>query len=93
MGWSNRSDNPAWTGGRVSGVIAPDSRHRILLVSEAAAPGLQPSALPDPAEVPNNHRSYAVQWFAFALSATIIYGLALRRRLAVPTDAISEPRN
>jgi surfeit locus 1 family protein len=31
--------------------------------------------------IPNNHRSYAVQWFAFALIALIIYGLAVRKRL------------
>jgi surfeit locus 1 family protein len=82
MGWSDRSTNPAWTGGRVSGVIAPDTRHRILLVSTAPAPGLQASAPPNPADVPNNHRSYAVQWFAFAAAAAIIYVLALRHRRA-----------
>jgi surfeit locus 1 family protein len=43
---------------------------------------LQPNARPDPNDIPNNHLSYAVQWFLFALTALVIYGLALRKRLA-----------
>ena len=42
--------------------------------------GLQANAAPDPAEIPNNHLSYAVQWFLFALTAAIIYVLALRKK-------------
>jgi surfeit locus 1 family protein len=84
MGWSNRADAPDWRGGRVEGVIGPDSKHRILLVSTTAAPGFAPSAPPSVADVPNNHLSYAVQWFAFAAIAAIIYGVALRRRRAAP---------
>lgn len=80
MGWSDRSDSPDWRGGPVSGVIGPDRGHRILLVSTVAAPGLQPSEPPSTNDVPNNHRSYAVQWFAFAAVAAAIYVLALRRR-------------
>ena len=82
MGWSSAADAPAWTGGEVTGIIAPDSRHVIRLVSAEAAPGLQPSAAPDPANTPNNHIFYAIQWFLFAAMATVIYGLALRRREA-----------
>ncbi|HNJ47416.1 MAG TPA: SURF1 family protein, partial [Novosphingobium sp.] len=33
-------------------------------------------------DIPNNHLSYAVQWFLFAATALVIYGLALRKRLA-----------
>jgi surfeit locus 1 family protein len=51
-----------------------------MIVNESAAPGLKPSPLPDPSSVPNNHLSYAVQWFIFAAIALIIYGLALRKR-------------
>jgi surfeit locus 1 family protein len=80
MGWSNRSDAPTWRGGRVEGVIGPDSQHRILLVSTAPAPGLAASELPSTDDIPNNHLSYAVQWFAFAAVAAIIYALALRHR-------------
>ncbi|WP_232475871.1 SURF1 family protein [Flavisphingomonas formosensis] len=81
MGWSTTADAPAWKGGQVNGVIAPDSRRRIMLVSDIAAPGLQPSAPPTPAQIPNNHRAYAWQWFLFAATALTIYAIALRRRI------------
>jgi len=83
MGWSTDSAAPrGWAGGAVHGVIDSDRDHVILLVSEAAASGLQPSARPSPEDIPNNHRAYAVQWFLFAGVALVIYVLALRRRLA-----------
>jgi surfeit locus 1 family protein len=44
--------------------------------------GLEANAIPDPAEIPNNHFAYAVQWFVFAATALVIYGLALRKRRA-----------
>jgi surfeit locus 1 family protein len=84
MGWSRDPHAPAWRGGEVSGTIAPDREHQIRLVSDAAAPGLEPSAAPDPADIPNNHLMYAGQWFFFALLAGIIYVIALRRRIAEP---------
>ncbi len=85
---------PAWTGGRVTGTlsqmpggttlldrIAGRSTPPVpLIVADTPAPGLAPSRRPDPASLPNNHVAYAVQWFAFALAALIIYLLALRRR-------------
>ncbi len=81
MGWSTSSAAPAgWRGGEVSGLIAPDVAHKIRLVSERPAPGLQPSAPPSPELTPNNHRLYALQWFFFAAAAAVIYLLALRRR-------------
>ncbi|MDB5684391.1 MAG: hypothetical protein JWM75_2089 [Sphingomonas bacterium] len=80
MGWSTRADPPAWRGGPVAGTIAPDSTHRILLVSDTAAPGLVPSAAPSPEEIPNNHMAYAVQWFLFAATAALIFLLAVRRK-------------
>jgi cytochrome oxidase assembly protein ShyY1 len=83
-----------WTGGLVSGRAThePDSHSfivrlmgkapplRLMIVSDQAAPGLKPSPLPDPSSVPNNHLSYAVQWFFFAAVALVIYALALRKR-------------
>jgi cytochrome oxidase assembly protein ShyY1 len=81
MGWSNDPAAPkGWGGGPVGGVIDADRDHVILLVSDNAAPGLQPSARPSPENIPNNHRAYAIQWFLFALVAAAIYALALRRR-------------
>jgi cytochrome oxidase assembly protein ShyY1 len=54
---------------------------RMRLVAASAPPGLEPSAAPSVSAIPNNHRSYALQWFAFALIALVIYGLAVRKRL------------
>lgn len=83
VGWSRDPSAPVnWNGGPVSGIIAPDERMRIRLVAATAPSGLQPSAPPDIAAIPNNHRSYAFQWFAFALIAVLIYVLAVRKRLA-----------
>lgn len=91
MGWSNDSADPTgWRGGKVSGVIDSDRDHVILLVSDSPAPGLQPSARPSPAAIPNNHRAYAVQWFLFAGVAIIIYVLALRRRKNAPAGERGE---
>ena len=79
LGWS-KNPNVAvdWRGGLVSGTIAPDSRMRLRLVAASSPPGLEPSAPPSIEQIPNNHRSYAIQWFLFALIALVIYGLALR---------------
>lgn len=83
-----------WAGGPVSGRAThePDDHSflvrmlghapplRLMIVSDTGAPGLSPSPPPDPASVPNNHFSYAIQWFFFAAVALVIYGLALRKR-------------
>ena len=80
-GWSaNPQTRPRWTGGPVSGVLAPDKRSAVRLVSDKGLGGLEASAPPSPAMIRNNHRSYAFQWFAFALIAVVIYALALRSR-------------
>lgn len=85
---------PQWKGGEVAGTIthAPDSRpllanlfgkpppKTLMLVSDTAAPGLEPDEKPDLGSVPNNHLAYAVQWFLFAAVAAVIYLLALRWR-------------
>lgn len=98
MGLSQSPDAPkGWTGGPVRGrvVWTPDGQPLIarlfstpaprtpLIVSEQAAPGLTPTAPPDPSSVPNNHFAYAVQWFLFAGVAIVIYGVALWRRKGV----------
>ena len=66
----------AWSGGQVRGIIAPNGR----IVATDPPEGLEPLALPDPRDLPNNHLAYAGQWFFFALTALVIYLLALRRR-------------
>jgi cytochrome oxidase assembly protein ShyY1 len=81
VGWSkNPNAKVNWNGGPVSGIIAPDRRTGMRLVAASAPPGLEPSAPPSLDTIPNNHRSYAIQWFSFAAIALIIYGLALKRR-------------
>lgn len=79
-GWSARPDDPDWQGGIVSGVIAPDSQYIIRLVASEPVAGLQKSQPPALEDVPNNHLSYAVQWFLFAGIALIIFLIALRGR-------------
>ena len=77
LGFSRDLSTPDWNGGRVEGVIAPGPR----LVADPPVGGLQPLALPDPADLPNNHLAYAIQWFIFAQTALVIYGFAVRSRL------------
>jgi surfeit locus 1 family protein len=86
LGWSKDPNvRVNWAGGLVSGMIVPDRVMRIRLVAGAAPPGLQPSRTPDVETVssvtPAGHRGYAATWFAFALIALVIYGLAVRKRL------------
>jgi surfeit locus 1 family protein len=78
LGWSRHPAGGPWPGGEVGGVIAPGPR----LVAAPAVAGLADNALPDPANLANNHLSYAVQWFLFAGVALVIFVLALRKRLA-----------
>ena len=82
VGWS-KNPNAAvnWRGGPVSGIIVPDRRSIMRLVAATPAPGLESSAPPSIGSISNNHLLYAVQWFAFAAIALLIYGLALRKRL------------
>jgi surfeit locus 1 family protein len=96
MGVSQAADfTPQWRGGEVSGVLtfAPSATPMIqrlfgrsapptpmLVADRPLAPGLERSRAPDPSGIPNNHLAYAVQWFAFAVIALVIYALALRRR-------------
>src|SRR6476646_7040154 len=82
VGWSKDPNAKVdWRGGPVSGTIGPDRRTRMRLVADSAPPGLQPSAPPSISSIPNNHRFYAVQWFAFAGIALLIYALAVRKQL------------
>jgi surfeit locus 1 family protein len=84
---------PAWRGGAVRGYLthAPDGRsmlgslfdrtpRRLMLVADTPQAGLAANPAPDLGSVPNNHLAYGVQWFLFAISAAVIYVLALRWR-------------
>ena len=81
LGWSREPQAAQWSGGIVSGIVAPGPR---LVASDPPIPGLEPLARPDPSAIPNNHLAYAGQWFFFALTALAIYWLALRRRISRP---------
>jgi surfeit locus 1 family protein len=76
LGYSRDIAQPNFGGGIITGVIAPGPR----LVADPPVAGLQPMAKPDPGDLPNNHLAYAGQWFFFALTALVIYVLAIRRR-------------
>lgn len=80
LGWSERPRSPEWKGGMINGVIAPDNAQLIKLVATDKVGGLQRLAPPSPAQIPNNHLLYAIQWFIFAAAAAIIYVLAVRKR-------------
>jgi len=82
LGWSSDPRPRVFRGGRYKGVIGPGPRLIVIDPQQSAGRGLQANAKPDPASVPNNHLSYAVQWFLFALTALVIYAIALRKRLA-----------
>lgn len=86
---------PRWAGGVVTGLISHAPSHDsliaglfakaapkpLLLVADTPAPGLTANKVPNIESIPNNHLAYAVQWFAFAAIALVIYGLALGRRV------------
>ena len=82
LGWSkNPKATFKWAGGPVEGVIAPDSETRMRLVADQAPAGLEPTARPSLSAISNNHLMYAIQWFAFAAIALVIYALAVRSKL------------
>jgi surfeit locus 1 family protein len=80
LGWSRAPMSPDWRGGTVAGTIGSGPK----LVADPPLAGLAANARPDPRDLPNNHLSYAVQWFLFAATALVIYAIALWKRLRVP---------
>jgi surfeit locus 1 family protein len=81
LGWSREPRQVEWAGGEVKGFIGPGANGDVRLIADPPLVGLEANARPDPNEVPNNHLSYAVQWFLFALTAVIIYVVAVMKRL------------
>jgi surfeit locus 1 family protein len=79
LGWSNDPAPAHWRGGPVGGWVAGSDKG-VRLVASPPQAGLAQLARPDPRDLPNNHLSYAVQWFLFALTALVIYALALRKK-------------
>lgn len=78
LGWSRGPKAVQWSGGPVEGIIEPLRTGYAKLVADPALAGLGASADPEKRKI--DHLAYAGQWFFFALTALIIYVLALRRR-------------
>ena len=92
LGWASRPDPVQWRGGAtVTGVVVPGGELKYHIVADPPLAGLQPNARPDPRDLPNNHLSYAVQWFLFAATALVIYCIALRKRLAERRKRLAAP--
>lgn len=80
LGYSRTPELVDWAGGTVGGIIGPGRGSEARLVADPPQAGLAANAMPDPRDLPNNHTGYAWQWFFFALTALVIYWLALRKR-------------
>ena len=94
IGWSPGVVPVQWAGGAIAGVAVPGPKSGVTLppaanraglakwhiIADPPLAGLVANARPDPRDIPNNHWSYAIQWFAFAATALIVYAIALRRR-------------
>lgn len=85
LGWSvDPAARGDWQGGMVSGLLG-SAGEGVRVVAAPPLGGLQQLVQPDPRDLPNNHMAYAVQWFFFAMTALVIYVLALRGRLRAGT--------
>ncbi|MEQ1725565.1 MAG: SURF1 family protein [Sphingopyxis sp.] len=80
LGWSDAPQSPTWAGGKARGTFRLTGQYAARVIADPPLAGLAANARPDPADVPNNHLLYAIQWFLFAAAAGVIYVLALRRR-------------
>ena len=82
-GWASRPDavRRLSLGGTVAGRLSlVEAEGPITLTSASAVPPLVPSQPPGPGTIANNHLLYAWQWFFFAVAASLIYVLAVRKR-------------
>ena len=81
LGWAAQPAAVQWTGGAVTGTFLQRDKGGPVIFADPPLAGLAANARPDPRDLPNNHLAYAVQWFAFAGVALVIYALALRKKL------------
>lgn len=56
-------------------------RPAFMLIPRTAVPPLVPSRIPTPADLPDSHLSYALQWFSFAVTLVAIYAIFVWRRV------------
>lgn len=80
IGWSKGPDKILWQGGAIAGTIAPYDDAPARLIASSPKGGLDASQIPSPDGIPNNHLSYAIQWFFFAATSLVIFLIALRAR-------------
>lgn len=59
-------------------------RPAFMLIPRTAVPPLAPSRMPVPEDLPDNHMSYALQWFSFAVTLIVIYAIFVFRRRPSP---------
>lgn len=85
LGWSQNPSAVEYDGGPVTGRIARYGES-VRLVADPPLAGLAPNAAPDPRALPDNHLAYAMQWFFFAITALVIYALAVRKRVVRGAD-------
>lgn len=86
-GWSQRPDeaslldvNMAFDGLVIERPYGTDAtRPRFMVIPRQAVPPLVLSRLPTPGDMPDNHLSYALQWFSFAAILLGIFGIYTRR--------------
>ena len=81
LGWAGGPNAVSWAGGEVSGRIEPLRTGLAKLIADPPAEGLSASAPPKKKVI--DHMAYAGQWFFFALTALVIYFLAIRKRLII----------
>ncbi len=55
-------------------------RPMFMLIPRTAVAPLRPSRVPVPDDLPDNHLSYAFQWFGFAATLSVIYAIFILRR-------------
>lgn len=80
LGWARGPYAVSWEGGEVTGSIEPLRTGFAKLIADPPVEGLSASAPPKKKVI--DHMAYAGQWFFFALTALVIYFLAMRKKLA-----------
>ena len=87
-GWTERPEapSPLIVDAEFDGTIVEHpygtqpNRPMFMLIPRTAVAPLRPSRIPVPDDLPDPHLSYAVQWFGFAATLSVIYAIFILRR-------------
>lgn len=86
LGWNSRPDIigkidfHSFAGRQtLEGIVAPSRGTEWRLTLANSPPPLEPAQPPQIDDMPNNHLSYAIQWFSFAGILLVIYALWVKR--------------